>query len=119
MNSFMRRRFLHYGQARKTYFDAEQTRLIMANNRKFEVVSPVDQYFNLYFDVTDDVKQGEYLTAARFPGTEESHRFIVEVEQSHHLWPQTFSDAIHSPQAFQRWHAVSGSEKIVMDNAKS
>ena len=30
----------------KTYFDAEQTKLIMASNRKFEVISPVDQYFN-------------------------------------------------------------------------
>ena len=48
----------------KTYFDAEQTKLIMASNRKFEVISPIDQYFNLYFDLTDDVKQGEYLTAA-------------------------------------------------------
>ena len=48
----------------KTYFDAEQTKLIMASNRKFEVISPVDQYFNLYFDLTDDVKLGEYLTAA-------------------------------------------------------
>ena len=48
----------------KTYFDAEQTKLIMASNRKFEVISPVDQYFNLYFDLTDDAKQGEYLTAA-------------------------------------------------------
>lgn len=48
----------------KTYFDAEQTKLIMASNRKFEVISPVDQYFNLYFDLTDDAKLGEYLTAA-------------------------------------------------------
>ena len=48
----------------KTYFDAEQTRQIMANNRKFEVLSPVDQYFDLYFDLTDDAEQGEYLTAA-------------------------------------------------------
>ena len=47
----------------KTYFDAEQTKLIMASNRKFEVISPVDQYFNLYFDLTDDAKLGEYLTA--------------------------------------------------------
>ena len=43
----------------KTYFDAEQTKLIMASNRKFEVISPVDQYFNLYFDLTDDAKLGE------------------------------------------------------------
>ena len=57
----------------KTYFDAEQTKLIMASNRKFEVVSPVDQYFNLYFDLTDDVKQGEYLTAAEIFQELKSH----------------------------------------------
>ena len=57
----------------KTYFDAEQTRLIMANNRKFEVLSPVDQYFNLYFDLTDDAKQGEYLTAAEIFQELKSH----------------------------------------------
>ena len=57
----------------KTYFDAEQTRLIMANNRKFEVVSPVDQYFGLYFDLTDDAKQGEYLTAAEIFQELKSH----------------------------------------------
>ena len=57
----------------KTYFDAEQTKLIMASNRKFEVISPVDQYFNLYFDLTDDVKQGEYLTAAEIFQKLKSH----------------------------------------------
>ena len=57
----------------KTYFDAEQTRQIMANNRKFEVVSPVDQYFDLYFDLTDDAKQGEYLTAAEIFQELKSH----------------------------------------------
>ena len=57
----------------KTYFDAEQTRLIMANNRKFEVVSPVDQYFDLYFDLTDDAEQGEYLTAAEIFQELKSH----------------------------------------------
>ena len=57
----------------KTYFDAEQTKLIMASNRKFEVISPVDQYFNLYFDLTDDVKQGVYLTAAEIFQELKSH----------------------------------------------
>lgn len=57
----------------KTYFDAEQTRLIMANNRKFEVFSPVDQYFDLYFDLTDDAEQGEYLTAAEIFQELKSH----------------------------------------------
>lgn len=57
----------------KTYFDAEQTRLIMANNRKFEVFSPVDQYFDLYFDLTDNAEQGEYLTAAEIFQELKSH----------------------------------------------
>ena len=57
----------------KTYFDAEQTKLIMASNRRFEVISPVDQYFNLYFDLTDDAKQGEYLTAAEIFQELKSH----------------------------------------------
>ena len=57
----------------KTYFDEEQTRLIMANNRKFEVVSPVDQYFDLYFDLTDNAEQGEYLTAAEIFQELKSH----------------------------------------------
>ena len=57
----------------KTYFDAEQTKLIMASNRKFEVISPVDQYFNLYFDLTDDAKLGEYLMAAEIFQELKSH----------------------------------------------
>ena len=57
----------------KTYFDAEQTKLIMASNREFEVISPVDQYFNLYFDLTDDAKLGEYLTAAEIFQELKSH----------------------------------------------
>ena len=57
----------------KTYFDAEQTKMIMASNRKFEVISPIDQYFNLYFDLTDDVKLGEYLTAAEIFQELKSH----------------------------------------------
>ena len=57
----------------KTYFDAEQTKLIMASNRKFEVISPVDQYFNLFFDLTDDAKLGEYLTAAEIFQELKSH----------------------------------------------
>jgi len=57
----------------KTYFDAEQNKMIMASNRKFEVISPVDQYFNLYFDLTDDAKLGEYLTAAEIFQELKSH----------------------------------------------
>ena len=53
---------LHNGE--KSYFDAEQVKLIMKNNCQFEVVEPIDQYFQLYFELVDDEKEGEYLTAA-------------------------------------------------------
>ena len=53
---------LHNGE--KSYFDAEQVKLIMKNNYQFEVVEPIDQYFQLYFDLVEDEKEGEYLTAA-------------------------------------------------------
>ena len=53
---------LHNGE--KSYFDAEQVKLIMKNNYQFEVVEPIDQYFLLYFELVEDEKEGEYLTAA-------------------------------------------------------
>ena len=53
---------LHNGE--KSYFDAEQVKLIMKNNCQFEVVEPIDQYFQLYFDLVESEKEGEYLTAA-------------------------------------------------------
>ena len=53
---------LHNGE--KSYFDAEQVKLIMKNNCQFEVAEPIDQYFQLYFDLVEKEKEGEYLTAA-------------------------------------------------------
>ena len=48
----------------KSYFDAEQVKLIMKNNYQFEVAEPIDQYFMLYFELVENEKEGEYLTAA-------------------------------------------------------
>lgn len=53
---------LHNGE--KSYFDTEQVKLIMKNNCQFEVAEPIDQYFQLYFDLVENEKEGEYLTAA-------------------------------------------------------
>lgn len=49
----------------KSYFDSEQVRLVIQNNSQFEVVEPIEQYFRLYFEITNDEKDGEYLTAAQ------------------------------------------------------
>ena len=48
----------------KSYFDAEQVKLIMKSNSQFEVIQPIDQYFLLYFELVEKEKEGEYLTAA-------------------------------------------------------
>lgn len=48
----------------KSYFDAQQVKLIMKSNSQFEIIQPIDQYFLLYFELVDDEKEGEYLTAA-------------------------------------------------------
>lgn len=48
----------------KSYFDSEQVRLIMHSNCEFEVMSPTDQYFNIYYEIVDDENVGEWLTAA-------------------------------------------------------
>lgn len=48
----------------KSYFDSEQVRLIMHSNCEFEVMSPTDQYFNIYYEIVDDEDEGEWLTAA-------------------------------------------------------
>ena len=48
----------------KSYFDAQQVKLIMKSNSQFEVIQPIDQYFLLYFELVEDEKEGDYLTAA-------------------------------------------------------
>lgn len=48
----------------KSYFDAQQVKLIMKSNSQFEIIQPIDQYFLLYFELVEDEKEGEYLTAA-------------------------------------------------------
>ena len=48
----------------KSYFDAQQVKLIMKSNSQFEIIQPIDQYFQLYFELVEDEKEGDYLTDA-------------------------------------------------------
>ena len=48
----------------KSYFDAQQVKLIMKSNSQFEIIQPIDQYFLLYFELVENEKEGDYLTAA-------------------------------------------------------
>ena len=45
---------LHNGE--KSYFDAEQVKLIMKNNCQFEVAEPIDQYFQPSFSFSTKSK---------------------------------------------------------------
>ncbi len=48
----------------KTYFDSVETALLMQSNRQFEVVPPIEQYFQMCFDLVKDESQGKYMSAA-------------------------------------------------------
>ena len=48
----------------KTYFDSVETALLMQSNRQFEMVPPIEQYFQMCFDLVEDESQGKYMSAA-------------------------------------------------------
>lgn len=48
----------------KTFFDSVETALLMQSNRQFEVVPPIEQYFQMCFDLVEDESQGKYMSAA-------------------------------------------------------
>lgn len=48
----------------KTYFDAEQTALMMENNRRYQQIDPVMQCFCESFTPTEDENEGTFMTAA-------------------------------------------------------
>lgn len=45
-----------------TWFGADDTALIMQNNRQFETVDPTEQYFRLRFVPAEDEEHGTWLT---------------------------------------------------------
>ena len=46
------------------YFNDEQTQEILEQNRQFQQLTPVEQYFNDCFEPACDEKDGKYLTAS-------------------------------------------------------
>ena len=51
-------------QGEKSYFDAQETAIIMQYNRQFEQISPIKQCFLEVFEPTNDLEKGEYMMAA-------------------------------------------------------
>lgn len=46
------------------WFDQQETEELIAHNRKYQMLSPAEQYFSLCFEVCQDPSEGEYLSAA-------------------------------------------------------
>lgn len=46
------------------WFDQQETEELIAHNRKYQMLSPAEQYFRLCFEVCQDPSEGEYLSAA-------------------------------------------------------
>ena len=46
------------------FFNEEQTLQIMESNRQYQLLTPVEQYFNDYFEVAKDESEGQYLMAS-------------------------------------------------------
>ena len=51
-------------QGEKSYFDAQETAVIMQYNRQFEQISPIKQCFLEVFEPTNVPEKGEYMMAA-------------------------------------------------------
>ena len=46
------------------WFDQQETAELIAHNRKYQLLSPAEQYFRLCFEVCQDPSEGEYMSAA-------------------------------------------------------
>ena len=46
------------------WFDQQETAELIAHNRKYQLLSPAEQYFRLCFEVCQDPSEGEYRSAA-------------------------------------------------------
>ena len=44
--------------------DHQETAELIAHNRKYQLLSPAEQYFRLCFEVCQDPSEGEYMSAA-------------------------------------------------------
>ena len=46
------------------WLDQQETAELIAHNRKYQLLSPAEQYFRLCFEVCQDPSEGEYMSAA-------------------------------------------------------
>lgn len=94
----------------KTYFDAEQTALIMENNRRYQQIDPVMQYFSESFTPTEDENEGTFMTAAAI-FSELKAKYGASLEAKSLL---SFGRCLKNIDGLKRKRTMKGTEYLVI-----
>lgn len=94
----------------KTYFDAEQTALIMENNRRYQQIDPVMQCFGESFTPTEDENEGTFMTAAAI-FSELKAKYGASLEAKSLL---SFGRCLKNIDGLKRKRTMKGTEYLVI-----
>lgn len=94
----------------KTYFDAEQTALIMENNRRYQQIDPVMQCFSESFTPTEDENEGTFMTAAAI-FSELKAKYEASLEAKSLL---SFGRCLKNIDGLKRKRTMKGTEYLVI-----
>lgn len=94
----------------KTYFDAEQTALIMENNRRYQQIDPVMQCFSESFTPTEDENEGTFMTAAAI-FSELKAKYGASLEAKSLL---SFGRCLKNIDGLKRKRTIKGTEYLVI-----
>lgn len=94
----------------KTYFDAEQTALIMENNRRYQQIDPVMQCFCESFTPTEDENEGTFMTAAAI-FSELKAKYGASLEAKSLL---SFGRCLKNIDGLKRKRTIKGTEYLVI-----
>ena len=94
----------------KTYFDAEQTALIMENNRRYQQIDPVMQCFSESFTPTEDENEGTFMTAAAI-FSELKAKYGASLEAKSLL---SFGRCLKNIEGLKRKRTMKGTEYLVI-----
>ena len=94
----------------KTYFDAEETALIMENNRRYQQIDPVMQCFSESFTPTEDENEGTFMTAAAI-FSELKAKYGASLEAKSLL---SFGRCLKNINGLKRKRTMKGTEYLVI-----
>ena len=94
----------------KTYFDAEETALIMENNRRYQHIYPVMECFCESFTPTEDENEGTFMTAAAI-FSELKAKYGASLEAKSLL---SFGRCLKNIDGLKRKRTMKGTEYLVI-----